>query len=176
MLEITVKTEESFDEATAKFVKTKPFKVCLEHSLVSVSKWESIWEKAFLGEEDKTREETLSYVRLMILNDELPPEVFEELIKTHLDEIRSYVSAPMTATKLASNPNAPRSRETTTAELIYYWMISLNVPIEFQHWHLNRLITLVRVISLKNTPQKRMSMRERRELNRARLARNGTTG
>lgn len=176
MLEIDVKVEESFDENSARFVTTGTFKVCLEHSLVSVSKWESLWEKAFLGDEEKTREQTLSYIKLMILNDELPPGVFEELVKTHIGRIKDYVAAPMTATKLHANSNAPKSRETTTAELIYYWMISLNVPIEFQHWHLNRLITLIRVINLKNTPQKKMSLRERRELNRARLAQHGTRG
>lgn len=175
MLEIKVETATGFDEETEKFVPFDVVTVRLEHSLVSVSKWESVWEKPFLGTADKTSEETISYVKLMIVNDELPPEVFDKLIKSHLSEIKEYVSASMTATKLASNSHTP-SREVVTAELIYYWMISLSVPIEFQHWHLNRLITLIRVINLKNTPAKKMSLRERRELNRSRLAQYGTNG
>lgn len=176
MLEIEVVLEEGYDEKTETFTTSKSCKIRLEHSLVSVSKWESIWEEAFLGKKEKTAEQTLSYVKCMIVGDEPPPEVFQELVEKHLEKVRDYVSAAMTATKLRTDPNAPNSREIITAELIYYWMIALNVPVEFEHWHLNRLITLIRVINLKSTPAKKMSMAERRNLNRQRLAQYKTKG
>lgn len=176
MLEIDVPTEESYDEESSRFLITRSYRVRLEHSLVSVSKWESVWEKAFLGKEDKTREQTISYVKLMILNENLPPEVFHKLVEHHLGAVQTYISAPMTATKLRSDPASAQSRETITSELIYYWMISLNVPVQFEHWHLNRLITLIRVINFKNAPKKKMSGTERRALNRQRLAQHGSRG
>lgn len=175
MLEIDVALEESYDEETTEFVVSKSFRVKLEHSLVSVSKWESLWKEAFLGKKEKTPQQTLSYVKFMILNDELPPGVFLKLIQDHLDGIKDYISDEMTATKLRSESN-PHTQETITTELIYYWMISMNIPVEFQHWHLNRLITLIRTINLKNTPAKPMTNAQRRELNRSRLAQHNTRG
>lgn len=176
MLEIDVATETSFDEKLNKFVVTKSFRVRLEHSLVSASKWESLWKEAFLSKKDKTAQQNLSYVKFMILNDDLPPGVFQKLIEEHFDTISEYIADEMTATKLYIDPNAPQSRETVTTELIYYWMISLNIPTEFQHWHLNRLMTLIRTVNLKNTPKRKMSARERRDLNKARLAKHNTRG
>jgi hypothetical protein len=175
MLEIDVETEETFDENTNKFV-VKSYRVKLEHSLVSASKWESLWKEAFLGKKDKTLNQTISYVQCMIQNDELPPEVFLKLIQHHLDEIKDYVSDEMTATHLRNDPNTSGSGETITTELIYYWMISLSIPVEFENWHLNRLITLIRIVNLKNTPQKKMTAQERRALNRSRLQQHGTRG
>lgn len=169
MLKIDVVMKEWYDEDALKFVKTT-VAVSLEHSLVTVSKWESVWEKAFLGKEEKTNEQTLSYVKLMILNDDLSLEVFQKLIENHLEEVKAYIEAPMTATKVHTNPNAAQSREVVTSELIYYWMLSLNVPVQFENWHLNRLITLIQVINLKNTPKKKMSLNDRRNLNRKRLS------
>lgn len=176
MLEIDVALEESYDEIQQKIVVTKSFRVRLEHSLVSASKWESLWKKAFLGKEDKTPQQTLSYVKFMILNDELPPGVFFRLVQRHLSEINAYIADEMTATKLRSEPTAPGGRETITTELIYYWMISLNIPVEFEKWHLNRLITLIRTVNFKNTPPKKMSNADRRALNRQRLAQYNTRG
>lgn len=176
MLEINVTIEESFDEKTMLFVPTASLKVTLEHSLVSVSKWESLWKKPFLDKGNKTSEETISYVNLMMVDRELPPEVFHKLIDSHMKEIQAYIEDEMTATKLYNDPNAPTSRETITAELMYYWMISLGIPVEFQHWHFNRLITLIRVINLKNNPKKKMSLNERRALNRSRLSKHNTRG
>ena len=176
MLEINVVLEESFDETTSKFVASNSVKVRLEHSLVSVSKWESVWEEAFLGKKDKTQEQTLSYIKMMIVEGDLPPEVFQNLVEKHLEEVKNYVAANMTATTISSDPNASQSREVVTSELIYYWMISLNIPAQFEHWHLNRLITLIRVINLKNTPKKKMTNSERRNLNRSRQAQYNTRG
>lgn len=176
MLEIDVALEESYDESTSSFVSSNSYKVRLEHSLVSLSKWESVWEEPFLGKKDKTQEQTLSYIEMMIIDEELPPGVFQKLIGKHVAEIQDYIIADRSATKLSTDPNAPQSREVITSELIYYWMISLNIPVAFEHWHLNRLITLVRVINLKNTPKKKMSGAERRNLNRSRLDKYGTRG
>jgi hypothetical protein len=176
MLEIQVTLEEGYDEESSKFITSSSFTVCLEHSLSSVSKWESAWEEPFLGKKDKTQKQTVSYIEMMILNEDLPPGVFRKLIENHLEEIMNYVSADMTATKLHVDPNSPQSRETITSELIYYWMISMNIPVQFEHWHLNRLITLIRVINLKNSPKKKMSPTERRNLNRQRLQQRGTSG
>jgi len=176
MLEIAIPIDEGFDEETSRFIAYSSVKVKLEHSLVSASKWESIWKKPFLGEKDKTVEETISYVKCMILNDELSPDILTKIITHHLDKIKDYISDEMTATKLHSDPNAPASRETITTELIYYWMISLGIPVEFQHWHLNRLITLIRTVNFKNTPPKNMTPQERGKLNRERLAQYKTSG
>lgn len=175
MLEIDVVTAESYDETTKQFVKTT-FRVKLEHSLVSASKWESLWKEAFLGKKEKTPQQTLSYIKFMILNDELPPDVFYILVTRHLTEINAYISDEMTATKLRSESNPPGGRETITTELIYYWMISLSIPVEFQHWHLNRLITLIRTVNFKNTPPKKSTNADRRALNRQRLAELNTRG
>lgn len=176
MLEIDVALAESYDEDSQRFGVSNSCRVRLEHSLVSASKWESVWKKPFLGKVDKTPQETLSYVKFMILNDDLPPGVFLELIKEHLEEIKDYIADPMTATMLYTDPQAPPSRETITTELIYYWMISMKIPVEFENWHLNRLITLIRTVNIKNSPKRKMSAKERRELNRARLAKYNTKG
>jgi hypothetical protein len=176
MLEIDVVLDENYNEETSEFETGRTYTVRLEHSLVTMSKWEAIWEIAFLGNKNKTDKQALSYVELMLLDDEIPPEVFRKLVENHMDEIKDYVAAPHSATKIHSDPNAPGSRETITAELIYYWMISMQIPVEFEHWHLNRLITLIRVINLKNSPKKKMTLAERRALNRARQAKHGTRG
>jgi hypothetical protein len=176
MLEIDVVMEETYDESRNRFLIVNSHRVRLEHSLVSTSKWESLWKIPFLSKKDKTPNQLLSYVKFMILNDELPPGVFQKLITEHLETIRDYIADEMTATKLYVDPNASQSREIITTELIYYWMITLNVPVEFQDWHLNRLITLIRTTNLKNSPKRKMSARERSELNKARLAKYNTRG
>lgn len=175
MLEIEVAIDENFDDSTNEFVVAKSVKVRLEHSLVSLSKWEAAWEEAFLKNEPKTSEQSISYVEMMLLDD-VPPEIFHKLVKSHLEEIQKYIIAPMTATKLPKEKNKSTSREAITAELIYYWMAELNVPIECQHWHLNRLFTIIQVFNIKKTPPKQMSQADRRKLNRARLAKHGTRG
>jgi hypothetical protein len=175
MLEIHVVTDELYDEEAEKFI-SESCTVKLEHSLVSASKWESIWKEAFLSSKEKTSEQTMSYIQCMILNDDLPPEVFQNLVSSHLDEIQAYILNEATATTLRNDPSAPASREVITTELIYYWMISLNVPVEFQYWHLNRLITLIRVINLKNSPARKQTAAERRAENRRRLQQFNTTG
>lgn len=175
MLEIDVKLGENYDEQTNKFSVARSVKVRLEHSLVSLSKWEAVWEEAFLGKSKKTTEQTVSYIEMMLLDD-IAPEVFHELVKNHIEQIQTYLTAPMTATKLPTETKKGPSRETVTAELIYYWMARLNVPIEFENWHLNRLFTLIRVFNIKDTPPKKMSAQDRLNLNNARRAQLNTRG
>jgi hypothetical protein len=175
MLELEVVIDENFDETTNTFVVGKSVKVRLEHSLVSLSKWEAVWEKAFLGKEEKTTEQTISYVEMMLL-DKIPPEVFHRLLEKHLGEIQTYVNAPMTGTKLPKQENKASSRETITAELIYYWMAQLNIPTEFERWHLTRLFTLIQVFNIKNTPAKKMSAAERHRVIAAQRAKFNTRG
>lgn len=168
-----------FNEATNEIVAMKSFTLELEHSLVSLSKWESFFEKPFLSSEDKTNEETMWYVEAMTLTSNVPPEVFAKLTDANLNEINAYVSAKMTATTFYGEDRS-KSNETITAELIYYWMVSLSIPFECQHWHLNRLITLIQVCGMKNAPEKKLSPAEvaqrNRALNEQRRKQLGTTG
>lgn len=181
MLTLTVPGIEHFDTEKKEFVTIGDFVIELEHSLVSLSKWEEIYEKPFLSNDDKTNEEIFSYIKIMTLTPEVPPEVFERLSKDNLEAINEYLNAKRTATWFNDTPNAPRSREVITAELIYYWMTSFQIPMEpFQHWHLNRLFTLIKVHNLKNAKPKPMGKQEalarQRELNAQRRAKLGSSG
>lgn len=179
MLRITVPPSEIWDEEKEEFVVIgKEQKLQLEHSLVSISKWESKWCKSFFTTRDKTNEEILDYIKHMTLTQNVPSYVYQNLTFENISEIKAYIEAPMTATVFMHNEE--RSRDTITTELIYYWMISLNIPFECQKWHINRLLTLIRVCSLKNTPPKKMSdreiMRRNRELNELRKKKWNTKG
>lgn len=174
MLQIIVPSGEFWNEKTEKFDNTKETTLMLEHSLVSLSKWESKWCKPFLGKEDKTAEETLDYIRCMTLTQNVDPRVYLCLTAENIETIKQYINAPMSATTIHENPNGPKSHETITSELIYYWMIALNIPFECQKWHLNRLLMLVRVCNIKNKPPQKMSksqlMSRNSQLNAARRA------
>lgn len=159
MLHITVPATDLWDESTNSFISTKEQVLNLEHSLVSLSKWESKWNKPFLGKEEKTSDEILHYVKCMTLNQNVDPNVYLALTQQNLKEIVDYIKAPMSATWFGEDKSKGHSKETITAELIYYWMITLNIPVEFQKWHLNRLLTLIRVCNIKNEPPKKMSKR-----------------
>ncbi|MDE6020693.1 MAG: hypothetical protein K2H01_06840 [Ruminococcus sp.] len=160
MLIITVPAAELWDEIHEEFIYTKEQTLQLEHSLVSLSKWESKWNKAFLGRQEKTEEEILDYVRCMTLTQNVDPKVYTRLSADNYSQINAYIEAPMTATFFYDDKQSKRSRETVTSELIYYWMISYNIPVEFQKWHLNRLLTLIRVCNVKNSPPNKTSKRE----------------
>lgn len=180
MLVITVPFSESYNEKTREFVVSESITLELEHSLFSLSKWESHFEKPFFGGTDKTSEETLWYLQAMCLTPGVPAKVFDLFTKANIDSVEAYVTAKMTATWFSDRNNKPPSREIITAELIYYWMISMNIPFECQHWHLERLLTLIRVCIRKNAPQQKMGRREladhNRALNAERKAKLGTRG
>ena len=161
MLQITVPiSPEIWDEKNEEFIEPKTASLQLEHSLVSISKWESKWHKPFLSKEPKTVEETIDYIKCMTLTQNVKPEVYNHLSKENIEEINAYIDDPKTATTFSKDRKSARSREIITSELIYYWMIALNIPFECQKWHLNRLLTLIRVCEVKNTPGKKMSQRE----------------
>lgn len=166
MLTITVPGVDLFDEASKEFKTSTDFVLQLEHSLVSLSKWESIYEKPFLGKDTKTNEEVLGYVKCMTLTEDVPDDVYLRLSQENVEAVNQYINAKMTATWFAEKKQKP-SNEVITAEVIYYWMVSMNIPLEFQNWHLNRLFTLIQVISLKNEPGKKLSKSELAARNRA---------
>lgn len=160
MLTITIPATEEFDEIKGEFLYTKEQTLQLEHSLISISKWESKWCKPFLSKNDKTAEEIIDYIKCMTLNTNVGDDVYRCLTQANLDKINKYIEAPMTATCFYEDKNGKSNREVITSELIYYWMIALQIPFECQKWHLNRLLTLVRVCNIKNAPPKKMSKRE----------------
>lgn len=178
MLELELTTSESFDEAKNEFVY-ETVTVKLEHSLVSLSKWESRVEKPFLSSE-KTPEETLAYILDMVISPDSSVDVLRLIEDKHIKQIQEYIGAKMTATWFQEKETPQRNRDVITAELVYYWMITMQIPFECQHWHLNRLLTLIRVCNLKNAPPKKMTPQEaarrNRQLNEQRKSQMGTRG
>ncbi len=160
MLWITIPAVEQWDEQKQEFITIKEQTLQLEHSLVSLSKWESKWCKAFLTKQEKTFEETLDYIKCMTLTQNVDPEIYIYLTNGNINEINKYIEAPMTATYFSDDKTSKVSREQITAELIYYWMIALNIPFECQKWHLNRLLILIKVCNIKNQPPKKRSKKD----------------
>ena len=173
MLRLIVPPSEKYDEVNNRFISFKGATIQLEHSLVSISKWEQKWCKPFLTKEKKSIPETVDYIRCMTITQNVPPEVYENLTNENIDEVNEYIEAPMTATWF-TNQDKSGGGEVVTNEIIYYWMITLNIPVEFQKWHLNHLLTLIQVCNLKNSPQKKMSFKDlaarNRKLNEQRKA------
>lgn len=161
MLQITVPlSPEGWDEKKREFVEPKVQVLQLEHSLVSLSKWESKWCRPFMSKPPVTYEETLDYIKCMTLTKNVDPNTYDHITRTNIQEINDYIDAPMTATTFSKDESGKRNREIITAELLYYWMIAANIPFECQKWHLNRLITLIRVCSIKNTTPKKRNRKE----------------
>lgn len=171
MLEITIPYAELYDSKSRRFIKVQEQTLKLEHSLVSLSKWESKWHKPFLSKNEKTQEEMLDYIRCMTLTQNVNPYVYYALTNENMQSINDYLSNPMTATTFSKESQKP-SREIITSEVIYQWMIAMNVPFECQKWNLNRLFTLLKVCGIKSQPPKKMSksntMRQNAALNQAR--------
>ena len=181
MLQITVPiSPEGWDEERQEFVDPQVKTLQLEHSLVSISKWESKWHKAFLSKKDKTEEEIFDYIKCMTLTQNVDPSVYDHLTVDNVNQIKAYIEDPMTATVINTNASDKSNKETVTSELIYYWMIALNMPSEYQKWHINRLLKLIEVCNVKNSPPKKRSksdiMRSNAALNAARRKQLGTRG
>lgn len=181
MLEIKINKIEFYDENTELFIETPATIITLEHSLVSLSKWESKWLKPFLSKDSMPRQEAIDYIRCMTLNeDRVDPLLYNCIPSSELDRVNEYIEHKMTATWF-NDKNEKPSREIVTAELIYYWMVSLQIPFQpCETWHLTRLLTLIKVCNLKNTPSKKMGRKEQlsnnRRLNAARRQALGTNG
>lgn len=159
MLKIVIPGIELYDEEKEEFITTKPQTLHLEHSLVSLAKWESKWNKPFLTKDNKTYEEIIDYIRCMTITQNVSEDTYRLLTSENIQQVIEYIELPMTATTFSNQKKTP-SRDVVTAEIIYYWMISLNIPFECQKWHLNRLLTLINVCNIKNQPQKKISRKE----------------
>lgn len=181
MLEIVVVVEpEKWNDERQEFILPVTKKLQLEHSLVSLRKWESKWQKPFLSKTAKTDEEALDYVKCMTITQHVDPDIYRLLSEENYRQINEYIEAPMTATTFSADKNGKSNREIITAELIYYWMIALNIPVKFEKWHLNSLLTLIRVCNIKNAPPKKTSktelMRHNAALNAARRQKYNSRG
>ena len=183
MLELVVHGGEAWDEKREEFIVTKTQTLQLEHSLLSISKWEEKWKKPYLDDsKKKTPEEALDYIRCMTINAKtVDPSVYDMLTTEHFQKIHEYIEDPHTATTFREDKNGPKNRSVITAEIIYYQMTALNIPLEFEKRHFNKLMTLIRVCAIKNAPPKKnknskQNAAARRDLNRKRLEQLGTSG
>jgi hypothetical protein len=179
MLTITIPSRQLFNEEDNTFIETKAYDIRLEHSLVSISKWESKWQKPFLAKGEKTRAEIIDYVRCMTITQNVDPNAYYGLTQENVDAITKYIESPATATTIRQE-DTKKSNEIVTSEIIYFWMITFNIPLECQTWHLNRLLTLINVCSIRNQPAKKVNRREQlkrqKALNDARKAKYNTPG
>lgn len=180
MLTIMVKGDEYFDESTQTFTTVGDVELELEHSLVSVSKWESKYKKPFLSIEEKTPEEMFYYVKAMVIYPINSHDTLLRLSNENLEQINEYIESTESATTFGNMPEYKGRNEIITSELIYYWMIVFQIPFDCERWHLNRLFALIRVCNVKNAKPKKMSRgevaRRNRELNAMRKEQYGTRG
>jgi len=180
MLTITIPDQEWFNDVTQEFVDIKGRDITLEHSLVSLSKWESMYHKPFLTREEKTRSETLNYIKCMTITQNVPDTIFKAIDAQTINQVSAYIENPMTATTFTEDEKKKKvNRDIITAEIIYYWMIALQIPMECQKWHLNRLLTLINVCNIKNQPKKMSKgeiLRRNRALNAQRRQQLNTRG
>lgn len=182
MLQITIPETELFDERRQEFIYvSKPVTLTLEHSLVSISKWESKWQKPYISNEERSIEETIDYVRCMTITQNVDPNVYYALTAQNLKDIEEYIKDPHTATTFNyRDKSTNKNGEGITSELVYYWMCAYQIPFEAQKWHFNRLMTLIQIAGIKNNPDKKMSRKDayiqQRELNAMRRARSKSKG
>lgn len=170
MLTISLSASDDFEAVELNF----------EHSLVSISKWESKFKKAFFGKEDKTSEETVAYIKYMLLTENVPDDFLNRLTRDDINSITEYINDKQSATWFTEDSSPKNSNEVVTSELIYYWLVQFNIPFEVETWHLNRLMTLVKIAGIKQTKPKRMSKAQQaeqyRRLNAERRAALGSSG
>lgn len=182
MITIIVGTTESYDEEKEEFVEVGGFELEFEHSLASLSKWESIYKKPFLTKNEKTDEETLGYIKAMLLTESPPENWLNQLTRENINALSEYINDDRSATTFNDRDDGNKSKEVITSELIYYWMVAATIPFECEHWHLNRLINLIKICGIKNQDpnKKKMSKSEiaarNRELNAQRRQQLGTKG
>lgn len=184
MLQVIVHSSEHYDEANNEFIEIKEQTLQLEHSLISISKWESIWNTSFLNHDNFTNEEFISYVKCMNISKAVDDKVYRSLNSKNIKQIRDYMNASMTATWFSNegpdNVKKGKNREIITSEIIYYLMITYQIPFECQKWHINRLLTLIKVCSVKSQDSKKMGKRETMKknaaLNSARRSKYNTKG
>ena len=171
---------EQWDEGKEEFIPPVIKTLELEHSLVSLSKWESKYCKPFISTVEKSSEEVLDYIKFMTLTPDVDPAVYDYLTDAHINEVEKYIEAPMTAAVVPESNTSGGGRDTVVAELVYYWMIALQIPSEYRHWHLNSLLSLIKVCNFKNQPPKKMSQQEaianHKALNEARKKKYNTKG
>lgn len=170
MLKVHIPSTELYVAKTNSFIEIKEKELTLEHSLISVSKWESVWHKPFLTIDKKSREETLDYIRQMCIGYQPTDAELLSIPQSEIVKVNNYISNPMTATTFheyeKSNRGPHGGSQKITSELIYYWMIGYNIPFECEKWHLNRLLVLIKICSIKTGKQKPMSKNAIREQNR----------
>lgn len=173
-------TTDLWDSANEEFISVPKTTLRLAHSLVSISKWEAHWHKSYFETRDKTSEEAMDYIKCMTIDRNVDPLVYYVLSEKDVAKIEAYLNDPMTATKIYNPTEQTKNREKLTSELIYYLMISYNIPVEFERWHINRLLTLLEVFQVKTTPPKKRSRAELAkyyaELNAKRCKEWGTSG
>ena len=180
MLQLFIPKAEYWDEKKEEFVYVgKDVTLKLEHSLISISKWEAKWHVSFFQSE-KTNEMLLSYIECMTLNSDVDQSIYLRLTKEHYDQINKYLSDSMTASTVKDIKKHPRTNEILTSELIYYYMIQYGIPVEFEKWHINRLIMLIKICGAKGDSGAKMSrseiFKQNKALNEARKAKWHTRG
>jgi|SRR5580765_7528494 len=181
MLRIIIEGDESFNEETNTFETTNDVVLDLEHSLISLSKWESKYQKPFLSPGTKTSEEIFGYLKAMIVTPDVDPDILYRCSQKNINEIQEYIDSSQSATTFGVMPERRGPNEVITSELIYYWVVSFNIPFDCQYWHLNRLFSLIRICNIKNSKGgKKMSRSEivmrNRELNAKRREELNTSG
>lgn len=180
MLKLNIKASEFYDENTCEFIKTPGLKLTLEHSLYTISKWESRWMKSFLNSKNLTDDELLDYILCMDLTETLTLDIIHTIPQVDLQRIVTYINSTMTATTFNDEGSKGANREIITSELIYFWMISYQIPLDCEHWHLNRLMTLIKICNIKNSPPKKQNRQamldKRKELNKQRRMQGHSTG
>ena len=182
-LKITIPAnDELWDEYRNRFISVKETELTLEHSLVSIKKWESKWHKPFLKENYKLTEmEMLYYIQCMTLNQHVDPNVYYALSSENIIRIKEYIENPMTATTITTHAKNQKQKEILTAEVIYYYMFANGIPKECEKWHLNSLLMLLQVFGIKNSPEKEKMNKQQTaayyaQLNKARRAQHHTKG